>query len=987
MLGQFVRSALGRFGGAALAVGLVLATLGADVGCEPRRGATLRARAGCKFPSPRLLAAIALFIASAVSAHAQSDWTGVVSSNWFLSGNWIGGVPRLTTNANIDTVTPNSTAISSSGAQAQNLGVGQSGTGTLTIQTGGTLNTSFGAVGNLPGSLGRVTVNGAGSSWMNAGSVVVGGQGTGTLTIQDGGTVNSAGGSVGLSVGSNGTVTVTGPGSSWINGPSGGLNIGSFGTGTLTIANGGKVTNITSFPANIGNGAGSQGTVTVTGAGSVWSNSSGLNIGNSGMGTLTIADSGVVNGPIVIAANAGAIGTLNIGAGAGSPPAAPGTLTTPSLAFGAGTGTLNFNHTSADYVFAPAISGNGTVNVLAGTTTLTGANSYTGGTNLNAGTLGVGNSTALGTGNLAMAPGTTLQFAAANLSLANTISMTGDPTLDTMGNDATVSGVISGAGATLEKNGAGTLTLTAVNTYTGPTNVNAGTLSIGGGSIAASSGLNLTAAGTTFDISGGGNQTIGDLSGIAGSAVTLGGNTLSLGTANSTAFAGVVSGTGALTKRGTGTLTLSGANTYGGGTSLNAGTIAAGNNTALGTGTLAMATGTTLQAAAAGLSLGNAVSLTGADTVDTQTNALTLGGVISGNGSLVKIGTGTLTLSGANTYGGGTNLNAGTLQLGNGGTSGSILGDVADNGILAFNRGDTVTFPGVISGNGSVSQVGSGMTLLSGNNSYGGVTTVSAGALFVNGDQSAATGATNVAGGATLGGTGTIGGNVSVANGGTLAPGGVGGGVGTLTINGSLGLNSGSTLNYGFGQAGVVGGPFNDLTVVKGNLTLAGTLNVALTPGGAFDPGIYRVISYAGTLDRQRSVARQRAAGNHRGGADFGGASGEPGQHDRADAGLLGRRAGGEQEQRRRRWRQRHLAELGREQQLDERRRRVERALGECRVRHLRGGAWDGDGRQQPRSGRGVRHAVRGRRLHSDRRADHARRDGGRVGCDGCPGG
>ena len=75
--------------------------------------------------------------------------------------------------------------------------------------------------------------------------VVVGGQGTGTLTIQDGGTVNSGGGSVGLSAGSNGTVTVTGPGSTWINGPSGGLNIGSFGTGTLTIANGGRVINIT----------------------------------------------------------------------------------------------------------------------------------------------------------------------------------------------------------------------------------------------------------------------------------------------------------------------------------------------------------------------------------------------------------------------------------------------------------------------------------------------------------------------------------------------------------------------------------------------------------------------------------------------------------------------------------------------------------------------------------------------------------------------
>ena len=77
---------------------------------------------------------------------------------------------------------------------------------------------------------------------------MVGGQGTGTLTIQDGGTVTSAGGSVGLAVGSNGTVTVTGPGSSWSNGTSGGLNIGSFGTGTLTIENGGRVINITASP-------------------------------------------------------------------------------------------------------------------------------------------------------------------------------------------------------------------------------------------------------------------------------------------------------------------------------------------------------------------------------------------------------------------------------------------------------------------------------------------------------------------------------------------------------------------------------------------------------------------------------------------------------------------------------------------------------------------------------------------------------------------
>ena len=236
-----------------------------------------------------------------------------------------------------------------------------------------------------------MTVTDAGSNWTNTGTIVVGGLGTGTLTIQNGGTVNSGGGgSIGLSAGSIGTVTVTGPGSIWNNTPGGGLNIGSFGTGILTITNGGMVINNTAFAANIGNGSGSQGTVRVAGAGSTWSNSFGVNIGNLGTGTLTIAEGGVVNGPVVIAADTGAIGTLNIGAGAGNPAAAPGTLTTPIVAFGAGIGTINFNHTSTNYVFAPAIIGNGTVNVLAGTTIFTAANTYSGATNVTAGTLRAG---------------------------------------------------------------------------------------------------------------------------------------------------------------------------------------------------------------------------------------------------------------------------------------------------------------------------------------------------------------------------------------------------------------------------------------------------------------------------------------------------------------------------------------------------------------------------------------------------------------------
>src|SRR6185369_14769408 len=115
------------------------------------RGATSRARAGCRFVRSTLLATIALPAASMVPAHAQSDWTGQFTSNWFLAGNWIGGFPRQTDDGIINTVTPNSTVLSDLGALARNLEVGPNGTGRLTIQTGGTLADSSGTVGDLPG--------------------------------------------------------------------------------------------------------------------------------------------------------------------------------------------------------------------------------------------------------------------------------------------------------------------------------------------------------------------------------------------------------------------------------------------------------------------------------------------------------------------------------------------------------------------------------------------------------------------------------------------------------------------------------------------------------------------------------------------------------------------------------------------------------------------------------------------------------------------
>ena len=113
--------------------------------------------------SAALLGTTALvFAASTVSAHAN-DWTGAVSSNWFLGANWANPavVPGQQDDAIINVVSPS--VVASPGARAQNLDVGLNSTGALTIQAGGTLITSGGTLGDLSGGLGTVTVTGAGS--------------------------------------------------------------------------------------------------------------------------------------------------------------------------------------------------------------------------------------------------------------------------------------------------------------------------------------------------------------------------------------------------------------------------------------------------------------------------------------------------------------------------------------------------------------------------------------------------------------------------------------------------------------------------------------------------------------------------------------------------------------------------------------------------------------------------------------------------------
>ncbi|UKV15672.1 autotransporter domain-containing protein [Thalassospiraceae bacterium SW-3-3] len=207
----------------------------------------------------------------------------------------------------------------------------------------------------------------------------------------------------------------------------------------------------------------------------------------------------------------------------------------------------------------------------------------------------------------------------------------------------------------------------------------------------------------------------------------------------------------------------------------------------------------------------------------TSTSSNTYSGVISGNGQFNKNGNHTQILTGDSSGFTGSNyVGQGTLQIGNGGTTGALGGNfnVTSLGTLAFNRSDGLTYANIISGAGSVTKLGAGTLTLTGTNTYTGTTTVSDGTLAVNG--SASSSAFTVQNGATLGGTGTVG-ATTLQSGGIHAP---GNSIGTQTVNGNYTLNSGSILAIEVNSAGDA-----DQVIVNGTVDLGGaTLRILGLP-------------------------------------------------------------------------------------------------------------------------------------------------------------
>ncbi|ABD06683.1 Outer membrane autotransporter [Rhodopseudomonas palustris HaA2] len=580
---------------------------------------------------------------------------------------------------------------------------------------------------------------------------------------------------------------------------------------------------------------------------------------NAGQITMTGATLGI---------NAGATLVLNtLTVGSGSTVTGAGAIATNSLFLDSGSVApdvaLGILATMGGGTISGAISGAGQMFVSGGFNYLTGANTYSGGTEINTNAfLTVGDSGTLG-------------------SITGNVLNNGTLTF-TRSDTTSYGGVISGAGVVI-KNGIGTLVLSGANTYSGATTILNGTLQTAVDYVLSSASALTIAAGATLDLTNT-QQTVASLAG-AGNVNLGAGHTFSFGGDNaSTSFTGNFIGTLSAIKEGTGTFSFSGTGPSAGAIQINAGTLAlTGAADFSGAGvTLQANTTLDISGANAGISIkslqgqnGTAVHL-GSRTLTVQRTDFVFGsnfsGVVDGSGGLTVGQNSSLRLFAANTYSGPTTLNSAsatldlrhvgaiatssevnlaasgaTLDISNAGGDATIqaLRGVAGSIVTLRNSNLVITnaaseFAGIIkpafgTPTGGVILNGGHQTL-SGINTYLGATTVNAGTLSVNGSI-ATSSLTTVNAGGTLGGTGTVG--TTLIDGGALAP---GNSIGTLNVNGNLVFTAASSYMVEVSPTAA------DRTDVTGTATLGGATVNAIFASGSYVEKQYTILNAAGGI-------------------------------------------------------------------------------------------------------------------------------------------
>ncbi len=803
---------------------------------------------------------------------------------------------------------------SSSVTVAGNITGGTGGAG----GTGGVGNATGGGGGGAGGVGGYGLLGGSGVNVvLNSGSVITGGVGGAGGAASMGGHGGSGGaGGVGVSMAGGGSLTNSGTitggnggaaGTGTVNGSAGAGGEGVVGAG-LTIIDSGTITGGTGITqadaieftsgtnslelqagyvinGHVVGDAGTTNTLILGGTtnstfdvsqlGTTYLNFSGFQKIDPSTWTLlnttlAVTPWTVTGGVLQISSDAAlgsASGTLTLNGGTLENTAIISTSRFVTL--GANGGTFQ---TDANLTLDGVISGSGSLTKTGVGTLILGnsPNSYTGGTIVDAGVLQAGIVGAFPNNTPYTVNGGILALNSFNLTASQLSGTGGMVNLGTanltvnQNTNTSYAGVISGGGS-LTKSGTGTLILTNVSTYSGGTTVNAGTLQAGS-NLALSNGTSFTVNGGILDLN---NFSLlaSQLNGTGG-IVNLGTANLTVNQAANTTYAGVIQGTGSFIKSGNGTLTLTGMNTYTGGTTVNLGTLAigAGGNLAatapvsLNGATLDFSGATTPQAIGSLTGLtGSTVNLGANNLTINETGTSTYAGVIQGTGGLIKAGAGMLIFTGANTYTGGTTVNAGILQAGANGalpnnTAYTVNGGTLDlnnfsliasqlsgtggtvnlgSGTFTVNQSTSTTYAGNLTGTGQFIVSGPGLLNLTGNSSsFAGSSTVS-GLLAVNGVLGSNLTVTNTG---FLQGSGTITGTVTVN--GTISP---GNSIGTLTV-GSYVSNPTSTYDVEIDPVGNA-----DLIHALGTATInGGTINV-IKAAGVYAPGaVYTIVTADG---------------------------------------------------------------------------------------------------------------------------------------------